>query len=218
MVSGKAQFYLGLMMSAPGHPLRRAPRRPLDRRRPSRAACRRLGSAELGQPWARSVRSTVPYGNGTTTPAYTSGVAPGSFGPIPMSGRLLRRADRAAAGAGPAAATRPNLHFCFIEMTATVERHHAAHHRRTADAATYANEGSRSSERASSPARSSARGEEDVDHEDARPVRPRSFAAVSAAVALMRGRRRRARAADRHQPSAAERPAAHRQLRARWSG
>jgi hypothetical protein len=116
MVSGKAQFYLGLMMSAPDNPCVALPGVP-STAAPVTKACRRLGSAELGAPWT-GTSITVPYGNGTTTPAYSSGIAPGSFGPIPMSGDFfVELTEPLQAQAPPRYST--DLHFCFIEMTAT---------------------------------------------------------------------------------------------------
>ncbi len=116
MVSGKAQFYLGLMLSAPDTPCVALPGVP-STASPVTRACRRLGSAELGQPWG-GAQITVPFGNGTTTPAYQSGIAPGSFGPIPMSGDFfVELTEPTQAQAPPRYST--DLHFCFIEMTAT---------------------------------------------------------------------------------------------------
>jgi hypothetical protein len=116
MVSGKAQFYLGLMLTSPDNPCVALPGVP-STAAPVTKACRRLGSAELGAAWTGTT-ITVPYGNGTTTPAYTTGVAPGSFGPIPMYGDFfVELTEPLQAQAPPRYAT--DLHFCFIEMTAT---------------------------------------------------------------------------------------------------
>ena len=113
MVSGKAQFYLGLMLSQPDNPCVALPGVP-STAAPVTKACRRLGSAEQ---WTGST-VTVPFGNGTTTPAYQAGIAPGSFGPIPMNGDFfVELTEPTQAQAPPRYAT--DLHFCFIEMTAT---------------------------------------------------------------------------------------------------
>jgi hypothetical protein len=113
LVSSKAQFYLGLMMKNPDTVCTALPG-VTNTAPPITQACRRLGSAELGQPWAANT-ITVPYAS--TTP-YTSGVTPGSFGPIPMSGDFFVELTEPL----PAqAATRyaKNLNFCFMQMTAT---------------------------------------------------------------------------------------------------
>jgi hypothetical protein len=115
MVSGKAQFYLGLMLSQPDNPCVSLPGVPSTAGAVTKA-CRRLGSAELGQQWTPPL--FVPFGNGSTTPAYQAGIAPGSFGPIPMSGDFfVELTEPTQAQAPPRYST--DLHFCFIEMTAT---------------------------------------------------------------------------------------------------
>jgi hypothetical protein len=116
MVSTKAQFYLGLMMnsstadtpcvSLPGVNFSTAP--------PILRACRRLGSAELGTPWT-GAPITVPYGANTP---FTSGVVPGSFGPVPMNGDFFVELTEPTQAQAPARYAT-DLHFCFIEMTAT---------------------------------------------------------------------------------------------------
>jgi len=116
MVSGKAQFYLGLMLTQPDNPCVSLPG-VASTASPVTRACRRLGSVELGQPWTGTT-TFVPFGNGTTTPAYQSGIAPGSFGPIPMNGDFfVELTEPTQAQAPPRYST--DLHFCFIEMTAT---------------------------------------------------------------------------------------------------
>jgi hypothetical protein len=116
MVSGKAQFYLGLMLSKPDNPCVALPGVP-STASPVTRACRRLGSAELGQAWTATT-ITVPYGNGSTTPAYQLGTAPGSFGPIPMYGDFFVELTEPLQAQAPARYST-DLHFCFIEMTAT---------------------------------------------------------------------------------------------------
>jgi hypothetical protein len=116
MVSGKAQFYLGLMLSQPDSPCVSLPGVPATASKVTRA-CRRLGSAELGQPWTGTT-ITVPFGNGTTTPAYQSGIAPGSFGPIPLNGDFFVELTEPTQAQAPARYDT-KLNFCFIELTAT---------------------------------------------------------------------------------------------------
>ncbi len=116
MASGKAQFYLGLMLTQPDNPCVSLPGVTASAA-PVTKACRRMGSAELGQQWT-GAQITVPFGNGTTTPAYKSGVAPGSFGPIPMSGDFFVELTEPTQAQAPARYDT-KLNFCFIEMTAT---------------------------------------------------------------------------------------------------
>jgi hypothetical protein len=113
MVSAKAQFYLGLMLSTPDSPCLALPGITATTGSAVTRACRRLGSAELGQPWSGAI--TVPYAG---TNPYQSGVAPGSFGPIPISGDFFVELTEPTQAQAPARYAT-DLHFCFIEMTAT---------------------------------------------------------------------------------------------------
>lgn len=111
--ASKAQFYLGLMMKNPDPVCMALPGVPAGAA-PITAACRRLGSAELGAQWVKN-QTTLSYG---ATVPYTSGIAPGSFGPSPVSGDFFVELTEPL----PAqAATRyaKNLNFCFVQMTAT---------------------------------------------------------------------------------------------------
>jgi len=115
MVSAKAQFYLGLMLTSPDNPCVALPGISPTTGSAVTRACRRLGSAELGQPWSTAVGVTVPYGS---TNPYQTGITPGSFGPIPMTGDFFVELTEPTQAQAP---TRyaTDLHFCFIEMTAT---------------------------------------------------------------------------------------------------
>jgi hypothetical protein len=113
MVSSKAQFYLGLMISQPDSPCVSLPG-VATTAAPVLRACRRLGSAELGQPWT-GTQITVPYAG---TAPFTSGVVPGSFGPVPMNGDFFVELTEPTQAQAPARYAT-DLHFCFIEMTAT---------------------------------------------------------------------------------------------------
>jgi hypothetical protein len=113
MVSAKAQFYLGLMLSTPDTPCVALPGITSTTGSPVTRACRRLGSAELGQPWAGAI--TVPYGS---VNPYQNGVTPGSFGPIPMTGDFFVELTEPTKAEAPSRYAT-DLHFCFIEMTAT---------------------------------------------------------------------------------------------------
>ncbi len=77
-------------------------------------ACRRLGSAELGAPWAPTA-ITVPYAS--TTPLM-SNVDPGSLGPVPMAGDFFVELTDPFKANTPARYAL-DLNFCFIEMTVT---------------------------------------------------------------------------------------------------
>lgn len=113
IITSKAQFYLGLMLASPDSPCMSLPGVP-STASPVARACRRLGSAELGAPWTNTT-VTVPYGS---TNAYQSGVTPGSFGPVPMNGDFfVELTEPTQAQAPPRYST--DLHFCFIEITAT---------------------------------------------------------------------------------------------------
>jgi hypothetical protein len=119
MVSSKAQFYLGLMMTSPdGVGSSNAPCMSLPGINPNTAApvtraCRRMGSAELGQAWSGTI--TVPYAG---TSPYQAGLTPGTFGPIPMSGDFFVELTEPLQAQAPARYAT-DLHFCFISMTAT---------------------------------------------------------------------------------------------------
>jgi hypothetical protein len=115
MVSGKAQFYLGLMLSQPDSPCVSLPGVPTTAA-PITRACRRLGSAELGNViglWQAPI--TVAYGSNY---AYQAGITPGSFGSIPMSGDFFVELTEPTQAQAPARYAT-DLHFCFINMTAT---------------------------------------------------------------------------------------------------
>jgi len=115
MVSGKAQFYLGLMLGQPDSPCVALPNVPSSAA-PVTRACRRLGSAELGNvigQWQAPI--TLNYGSNY---AYQSGVTPGSFGSIPMSGDFFVELTEPTQAQAPSRYAT-DLHFCFIEMTAT---------------------------------------------------------------------------------------------------
>lgn len=113
MVSSKAQFYLGLMLKNPDTVCVSLPNVPATASILTRA-CRRMGSAELGTPWTASP-ITVPYGSNY---AYAAGITPGSFGPMPMNGDFFVELTEPLQAQAPARYAT-DLHFCFVEMTAT---------------------------------------------------------------------------------------------------
>lgn len=115
MVASKAQLYLGLMMTTPDPICLALPNVPSTASILTRA-CRRLGSAELGQAWQASGISILdPYAG---TVPYQQGQAPGSMGPTPMQGDFFVELT------DPTKYTAPkrydlNLNMCFVELTAT---------------------------------------------------------------------------------------------------
>lgn len=113
MVASKAQLYLGLMITTPDPICLALPNVPSNASILTRA-CRRLGSAELGQAW-QATPILDPYGG---TVPYQQGQVPGSFGPTPMGGDFFVELT------DPTKYTAPkrydlNLNMCFVELTAT---------------------------------------------------------------------------------------------------
>jgi hypothetical protein len=115
MVSSKAQFYLGLMLTSPDSPCVALPGITSTTGSAVTRACRRLGSAELGAAWATAVGVTVPYAG---TSSYQTGIPPGSFGPVLLAGDFFVELTEPTQAQAPARYAA-DLHFCFIEMTAT---------------------------------------------------------------------------------------------------
>jgi hypothetical protein len=115
IVATKAQFYMGLMLTQPDSPCVSLPGVPATAA-PMLRACRRLGSAELATAWG-ATPVTVAYGG---TVPYTTGLLPGSFGPVPMSGDFFVELTEPLQMQAPARYAT-DLHFCFIQMTATSE-------------------------------------------------------------------------------------------------
>jgi hypothetical protein len=110
----KAQFFMGLMLTQPDTPCASLPNVPSTANILTRA-CRRLGATELaGAAWT-GAPITVPYGN---TVPYSAGTNPGSLGPVPINGNFfVELTEPTQANAPPRYAT--DLHFCFIQLTAT---------------------------------------------------------------------------------------------------
>jgi hypothetical protein len=115
MVASKAQFYVGLMMTSPESTCVALPG-VTSTAAPITRACRRLGSQELGTTWtATGAQITEPF-KGTTP--YQSSTAPGSFGPIPMTGDFFVELTEPTK-AHAAARYATDLQFCFVRLTAT---------------------------------------------------------------------------------------------------
>jgi hypothetical protein len=112
LIATRAQFYMGLMLSNPDSPCVSLPNVP-STADPLTKACRRLGSAELGQAWANPI--TVPY---TGNAPYAPLTAPGSFGATPMSGDFFVELTDPVE-LSPPARYATDLHFCFVQLTAT---------------------------------------------------------------------------------------------------
>jgi len=122
MTATKGQWYLGLMLGLPdfcpqslpylpgtmGVPLSTPAPDPLTK------ACRRLGSAELGQAWTPGA-ITQAY---TAQTPYAQNTPPGSFGPTPMNGDFfVELSDPLKANAPTRYDT--SLNFCFVVFTAS---------------------------------------------------------------------------------------------------
>jgi hypothetical protein len=112
MVTFKAKFTVGLMLTTPDSPCVALPGVPSTSSALTRA-CRRLGSAEVGQAWSTATPITVAYSGLNPYAA-----APGSFGPVPMAGDFFVELTEPVKAQAPARYST-DLHFCFIEMTAT---------------------------------------------------------------------------------------------------
>jgi len=112
IVSSKAQFYMGMMLSIPDSCPGSLPGVPAGASILSRA-CRRLGAPELSTNWATpttdAYAGTVPYQAGQT---------PGSFGPTLTQGDFFVELTEPLQ-ANPPAQYGLNLNFCFIELTVT---------------------------------------------------------------------------------------------------
>jgi len=110
MTATRAQFYLGLMLSNPDYPCVSLPGVAQTADIMQRA-CRRMGLAEISAGWQSP--ATVLYSGSAPYSA-----SPGSLGPTPMT------ADFFVELTAPTVASAPpnyalDLHFCFIQMTAT---------------------------------------------------------------------------------------------------
>ncbi len=114
LTASKAQWYLGVMLT----PSTKDTNCVALPNVPNTAdamvqACRRIGSTELGAPWAVAV--TVPYLGSTP---YAAGVDPGSFGPTSMTGDFFVELTDPEQANAPARYAL-DLHFCFIRLTAS---------------------------------------------------------------------------------------------------
>jgi hypothetical protein len=111
IVSSKAQFYMGLMMTTPDSCPGSLPGVPTTASILTRA-CRRLGASELAINWT-GIATTDAYAG---TVPYQSGQTPGSFGPTPTQGDFFVELTEPIQ-ANPPAQYGLNLNFCFIELT-----------------------------------------------------------------------------------------------------
>ena len=112
LTATRAQFYLGLMLTKPDTLCVSLPG-VASNTDPMSKACWRIPSQELGQAWAAPV--TVPYAG--TTPL-AAGVPPGSLGPTPMNADFFVELTNPVQ-LSPPARYSIELHFCFIQFTAT---------------------------------------------------------------------------------------------------
>jgi Tfp pilus assembly protein PilX len=114
-VSGtKAQWYLQQMQAAPDLCPLSLPGVPTTADTMLRA-CWRIGSAEMSKAWLSTTPVTVKY-SGAAPLSTTS--PPGSFGAVPMTGDFFVELTEPSQAAGPARYGL-DLHFCFIDLTAT---------------------------------------------------------------------------------------------------
>jgi hypothetical protein len=110
LTATKAQFYMGLMLTTPDTCLSLPGVAGNDA---LTMACRRLPDTELGQQWTPNA-ITIAYSSAPLTP----GVSPGSFGPTPMAGHFFVELTDPVE-LSPPARYAIDLHFCFIQLTAT---------------------------------------------------------------------------------------------------
>jgi hypothetical protein len=111
LTATKAQFYLGLMISNPDTCLS-LPGLPPGTD-PLTSACRRLADTELGAQWTGAITNSY-----TGQTPLAPGVTPGSFGATPMSGHFFVELTDPVQ-LSPPARYATDLHFCFIQLTAT---------------------------------------------------------------------------------------------------
>jgi hypothetical protein len=114
IVSTRAQFYMGLMLSTPDVCPGSLPGVPATASIITRA-CRRMGSQELAIAWASGPPALDAYSG---VVPYQAGATPGSFGPTTTQGDFFVELTEPTQ-ANPPARYGLNLNFCFIELTAT---------------------------------------------------------------------------------------------------
>jgi hypothetical protein len=112
LTATKAQFYMGLMLTNPDTCLSLPGVAGKDS---LTTACRRIPDNELGQQWTAGALITVAYSAAPLTP----GVTPlGSFGATPMAGHFFVELTDPVE-LSPPSRYATDLHFCFIQLTAT---------------------------------------------------------------------------------------------------
>lgn len=114
IVSSRAQFYVGLMLSTPDTCPGSLPGVPTTASILTRA-CRRLGSSELSLAWTAGPPPLDTYAG---TAPYQTASAPGSFGAVPTTGDFFVELTEPTQ-ANPPSRYGLNLNFCFLELTAT---------------------------------------------------------------------------------------------------
>jgi hypothetical protein len=114
LIASKAQFYMGLMLAQPEPVCLSLPGVPLTAD-PLTRACRRLEDRLDFQPGWTGGTITVPYG---AAAPYAAGVAPGSFGATPTTGGFFVELTDPVE-LSPPSRYATDLHFCFIQLTAT---------------------------------------------------------------------------------------------------
>ena len=111
IIASKAQYYLGLMQVQPDTCPLSLPGVSSTAAIQTRA-CRRLGVSELGT-WGSSAITSY-----TGSAPLSTTVAPGSFGPVQMNGGFFVELTEPTQ-ANPPGRYALDLHFCFIQFTAT---------------------------------------------------------------------------------------------------
>jgi hypothetical protein len=114
LIASKAQFYMGLMLSNPDPVCLSLPGVPATAD-PLTRACRRLEDKFDFQPGWTGGTITVPYG---AAAPYAAGVTPGSFGATPTTGGFFVELTDPVE-LSPPSRYATDLHFCFIQLTAT---------------------------------------------------------------------------------------------------
>jgi hypothetical protein len=113
LIATRAQFYMGLMISQPEPVCVSLPGVP-STADPLSRACRRIPDKEMSAGWTGTT-TTVKY---TGAAPYTAGAAPGSFGATPTTGGFFVELTDPVE-LSPPSRYATDLHFCFVQLTAT---------------------------------------------------------------------------------------------------
>jgi hypothetical protein len=118
LVATKAQFYMGLMISQPDPVCLSLPGVPTTADPLSRA-CRRIADKEMATPgWTGVPSKDIPTVKYSGTAPYAVGATPGSFGQTPTTGGFFVELTDPVQ-LSPPSRYSTDLHFCFVQLTAT---------------------------------------------------------------------------------------------------